>query len=38
MNPALSFGPAVMASQWKDYWIYWVGPLVGGTLASGLRM
>src|ERR1700712_4172370 len=36
VNPARSFGPAVVSHQFHSYhWIYWVGPILGALLASG---
>jgi MIP family channel proteins len=36
MNPARSFGPALVADDWSDFWIYLVGPLVGAVLGAFL--
>jgi aquaporin NIP len=35
MNPARSLAPALAAWEWRDLWIYVVGP-VGGTALGGL--
>jgi aquaporin related protein len=36
LNPARSFGPAVVLTTFERYhWIYWVGPALGATLAAG---
>ncbi|KAF8042396.1 hypothetical protein BT93_A0889 [Corymbia citriodora subsp. variegata] len=34
MNPAMSFGPALVSWSWDNHWVYWAGPLIGGGLAG----
>ena len=34
MNPARSFGPALLAPEWSSFWIYVVGPITGALLGA----
>ncbi|KAF2709975.1 aquaporin-like protein [Pleomassaria siparia CBS 279.74] len=36
LNPARSFGPAVVNRHFEGYhWIYWAGPILGAAVAAG---
>jgi aquaporin Z len=36
MNPARSLGPAIFAQVTSNYWIYVVGPIIGGLIATAV--
>ena len=38
VNPARSFGPALVSNSWDDFWVYIVGPGVGALIVAALWM
>ncbi len=36
MNPARHLGPALLGGGLKNFWLYWIGPIIGGVLAAAV--
>jgi glycerol uptake facilitator-like aquaporin len=36
LNPARSFGPALIVGNFDFHWIYWIAPILGGLIAAGV--
>ncbi len=36
MNPARWFGPAVASGTFADWYVWWIGPLIGAAIAAGV--
>ncbi|KAK9888629.1 hypothetical protein WA026_000857 [Henosepilachna vigintioctopunctata] len=35
MNPARTFAPVLLNNTWDNWWVWWIGPMMGG-LAAGV--
>jgi aquaporin-4 len=34
VNPARTFGPALISGFWEYHWLYWAAPILGGIIAG----
>jgi len=37
LNPARSFGPALISGDFSYNWIYWIAPVIGSLIAAGIH-
>ena len=37
LNPARSFGPALITGDFSYNWIYWIAPVIGSLIAAGIH-
>jgi MIP family channel proteins len=37
LNPARSFGPALISGNFSYNWIYWIAPVIGSLIAAGIH-
>jgi aquaporin Z len=37
LNPARSFGPALINGDLNYNWIYWISPIIGSLIAAGIH-
>jgi len=38
VNPARSFGPALVSNDWDNFWVYLVAPAIGASIAAAVWM
>lgn len=36
LNPARSFGPALVGGLWRAHWLYWLSPISGMMAGAGM--
>ncbi len=37
MNPARSFGPALVTGLWQSHWLYWLAPILGACAGAAFN-
>ncbi|KAJ1549604.1 hypothetical protein HK405_005985, partial [Cladochytrium tenue] len=36
LNPARTFGAALVSGDWSAHWLFWLAPLTGASMAAGV--